>query len=521
MRRSHPRRVLAVIAMTLASCAASAADAARPNVLFVMTDDHASHAMSCYGSRINATPNIDRIAAGGMRFDHCLVTNSICGPCRATILTGKYNHLNGFIYNGLGFDGGQQTFPKLLQAAGYQTAVVGKWHLKSDPTGFDHWNVLIGQGPYYNPTMKTAQGRTRHTGYTTDIITDLALDWLKTKRDADKPFMLMYQHKAPHRNWMPGPDKLTMYDGVDIPEPDTLFDDYAGRDAAKIQEMEVGRHMSPNDLKLVPPKGLTPAQLAAWNAAYGPKNEAFRKENPQGKDRVRWNYQRYMKDYLRCVSSVDDGVGKVLDYLDEAGLAENTIVVYTSDQGFYLGDHGWYDKRWMYEESLHTPLLVRWPGVVKPGSVNADLVSNLDFAETFLAAAGVDVPADMQGESLVPLLQGNTPADWRKAHYYRYYEFPAVHMVRQHYGVRTDRYKLMYFPTTDRREFYDLAEDPKELHNVADEPQYADRVSELAATLDRLRDRYKDDDTVRGRPYEELDLRILRKRSMPKDGTGR
>ncbi|MCA9041933.1 MAG: sulfatase, partial [Planctomycetaceae bacterium] len=341
----------------------------KPNILFIFSDDHAAQAISCYGSKINKTPNIDRIAAGGTVFENCFCTNSICGPSRAVILTGKHSHLNGFKHNGDRFDGSQLTFPKLLRKAGYQTAIFGKWHLKTEPTGFDQYEVLIGQGPYYNPQMIRNGQKVKHEGYTTDIITDLTLDFIKEKRDANKPFMVMYQHKAPHRNWQPGPDYLHMYDEVTIPEPPTLFDDYATRGRpAREQEMSVAKDLNEQDLKLVPPKGLTKDQLEKWNAAYGPKNEEFRAQNLSGKELVRWKYQRYMKDYLRCIASVDDNIGRVLDYLDESGLADNTIVIYSSDQGFYLGEHGWFDKRFMYEESYRMPFIVRWPGMTKSGS---------------------------------------------------------------------------------------------------------------------------------------------------------
>ena len=330
-----------------------AGKAQRPNIVFMFTDDHSPLAISAYGSKINKTPHMDRIAREGMRFDNCLVTNSICGPSRAVILTGKYSHLNGFLTNGNRFDGEQQNFAKILQKSGYQTAMIGKWHLKSQPTGFDYSEVLIGQGPYYNPPMLKNGERTQHTGYTTDIITDLALDWLDKGRDQKKPFMLMYQHKAPHRNWQPGPKHLTMYDGITIPEPDSLFDDYSGRGtAARTQRMEIKRDLSPNDLKLNAPRNLTPEQLKLWNAAYGPKNEAFKKANLQGDDLIRWKYQRYIKDYLRCVASVDDNIGRILDYLDANDLTSNTLVIYSSDQGWFLGENGWFDKRWFYEYSL-------------------------------------------------------------------------------------------------------------------------------------------------------------------------
>jgi len=483
-------------AAALARCgvASAASGRARPNILYVMTDDHARHAISAYGSKVNKTPNIDRLAREGMRFDNCFVTNSICGPCRAVVLTGKHSHVNGYIRNGLTFDGTQQTFPKLLRKVGYQTAMVGKWHLRSAPTGFDFHEILVGQGPYYNPPMIRNGETVRHTGYTTDIITDIALDWLKNKRDPSKPFLLMYQHKAPHRNWQPGPKYLTMYDGETIPEPETLWDDYAGRGkAAKQQAMTISRHLSAFDLKLTAPRNLTPEQRKAWDAAYEPKNAAFKKADPQGKDLVRWKYQRYMKDYLRCIASVDDNLGRVLKYLDETGLAKNTIVIYTSDQGFYLGDHGWFDKRWMYRESLINAFLVRWPGVIKPGSTCDAMCQNLDYAPTMLDAAGVPVPKDMQGASLLPWLKGGRPAKWRKSIYYHYYEFPGAHSVRRHYGVRTDRYKLMYFYEPDMKEWelYDLQKDPKELKSVYDDPAYASVVKELTAELERLRREYK------------------------------
>ena len=478
----------------------------RPNILFIFADDHGYQALSCYGSNRNKTPNLDRIAKEGMLFNRCFVTNSICGPSRAVILTGKYSHLNGFERNGRTFNGQQQTVAKLLQKSGYQTAIVGKWHLRSEPTGFDYYHRLIGQGPYYNPAMRTNEGEVdpktgyrtvKHTGYTTDIITDQALKFLKEERDANKPFFLMYQHKAPHRNWQPGPKHLTKYDDVMLPEPETLWDDYKGRgSAAKQQAMTVRNHLSPNDLKTNEPRGLTDEQKAAWKKAYGPKNEAFKKANLEGDDLVRWKYQRYAKDYLRCIDSVDENVGRVLDYLDETGLAKNTIVIYTSDQGWYLGEHGWYDKRWMYEESFRTPLMVRWPGKTKPGSVNDTMVMNLDFPETFLEIAGVDVPADMQGRSMVPVLQGTTPPDWRTSVYYHYYEFPGAHSVRRHLGVRTKTHKLIHFYNLGEWELFDLEKDPNELKSVYEDPAYADTVKELKTELARLREQYKDDGTV-------------------------
>ncbi len=492
---------LLAVAVVLASAltafsAQQSAEGKRPNVLFVFTDDHCIQAMSCYGSNRNKTPNMDRLAREGMMFHNCFVTNSICGPSRAVIQTGKHSHLNGFTRNGQRFNGNQQTFPKLLQKAGYQTAIIGKWHLGTVPQGYDHFDVLLGQGPYYNPPMRTRNEKgevvvVKHTGYTTDLIIDKTLNWLQEQRDSSKPFMLMCQHKAPHRNWQPGPKYLTKYDDVTLPEPATLWDDYSGRKSpASTQTMTIEKHLTPYDLKLVAPRNLKPEQKARWEAAYGPKNKAFQKANLQGEELVKWKYQRYAKDYLRCVDSVDEGLGRLLNYLDESGLAENTVVVYSSDQGWYLGEHGWYDKRWMYEESLRTPLLVRWPGVTKPGSENNDITSNLDFAQTFLEIAGAPLPDDMQGRSLVPLLKGNTPKDWRKSFYYHYYEFPGPHSVRQHYGVRTDKYKLIYFYRLDEWEFFDLSKDPNELTSQYDNPNYASVISELKGELQRLREQY-------------------------------
>ncbi|HEY7329122.1 MAG TPA: sulfatase [Gemmataceae bacterium] len=464
----------------------------RPNIIFLFSDDHAWQAISAYGDarQLLNTPNIDRLAREGMRFDRCLVPNSICGPSRATILTGKYSHANGF-YNNTNsrFDGSQMTFPKLLQKAGYQTAIFGKWHLVSPPTGFDLWHILPGQGVYYNPPMIRNGQRVKHDGYTTDIITDLALDWLK-QRDKDKPFLLMVHNKAPHREWEPalrhlGHDKDRQY-----PLPDTLFDDYADRGKAeRDQDMTIAKTMNNRDLKLVTPQQLTEEQRKTWEAYYNPRNEAFRQANLQGKDLVRWKYNRYMHDYLGCVKAVDENVGRVLKYLDEEGLAKDTLVVYSSDQGFYLGEHGWFDKRWIFEESLRTPLMIRWPGVTKPGTINKDMVSNLDFAETFLEAAGVAVPAEMQGRSLVPLLKEQTPADWRKSFYYHYYEYPGPHNVHRHYGVVTPRYKLVYFyePDANYWELFDLQKDPKELRSVHDQPEYAMVQKELHEELSRLR----------------------------------
>ncbi len=500
---------LPVAALLLTSLLGSlCAEDKRPNIVFVFSDDHATQAISAYGgmlANIAPTPNLDRIAEEGMRFTRCVVTNSICGPSRATILTGKYSHKNGFFMNEkTKFDGTQQTFPKLLQKAGYQTAVIGKWHLASDPTGFDHWDILPGQGSYYNPDFVNAEGKYQVSGYCTEVVTEKAKEWMSNQRDKEKPFILMVQQKAPHRAWDPAPKYLTLYDDVVMPEPDTLFDNYEGRGiAAREQDMTIDKTMTlgrdlkvkeydpTDDFKLRGYGRMNPEQAAAWDAAYQPKNDAFVAANLSGKDLVRWKYQRYLKDYLRCVRSVDDCIGELQEYLEENGLAENTVFIYSSDQGFYLGEHGWFDKRFMYDESYRTPLLAKWPGKIKPGSVNSDLVSNLDFAETFLDIAGAEIPDDMQGASLVPVLKGETPEDWRKTHYYHYYEYPGWHMVQRHEGVYDGRYKLMNFYDVKEWELYDLETDPKEMKNQIDNPEYADIAKRLHTELESLREQYE------------------------------
>ena len=481
----------------------------RPNIIYIMSDDHAYQAISAYGGPLKdlaATPNIDRIAREGIRFDRCLVTNSISGPCRAVILTGKYSHLNGFVRNEgqKPFDGSQQTFPKLLQKAGYTTAMIGKWHLGSDPTGFDHWEILPGQGSYYNPDFITTGGRHVEKGYVTELITEKCISWLKEAKDTGKPFMLMMHHKAPHREWQPGPHELTLYKNVTFPEPATLFDDYSNRGTAeKTQDMTISRTMRiEEDLKLYKDKskmkttGLTrmdSLQKAEWNSVYDPIIRQFYASGLTGKELVSYKYQRYLQDYLACIAAVDKSVGEVLDFLKENGLDKNTIVIYASDQGFYLGEHGWFDKRWMFEESYRTPLLMQWPGVIEPGRVNADMVSNIDLPETFLEMAGVDVPSDMQGRSMVPILRGKTPSDWRKEHYYHYYEYPGPHMVKRHYGMSNERYKLMhYYYDIDEWELYDRKTDPLEMKNVYNDPAYASVRKNLHKRLAKLMKQFKD-----------------------------
>lgn len=528
MNRREFLKLSGAVASTLAysGCAMSGRAVGKtdtpPNIIFIMSDDHASHAMSCYGSRINTTPNLDRIAQEGMRFNNCFCTNSLCSPSRAVILTGKYSHLNGkrTNYPEEVFDNTQQTYPKLLKQAGYETAVIGKWHLRSDPTGFDYWEILPGQGSYYNPDFIQMDGsHKRYEGYCTDLITDFSINWLESRRDKSKPFLLISQHKAPHRCWAPPLRNLDKYEEGTIPEPETLFVDHSQRGpASDASEMTIQHHFSwAHDMKfqgknLFPDhftsqmpldeyQRMTPEERRQWDAHYEPQNQAFIEQMKAGKlsddDIVRWKYQRYMHDYLGAVDAVDEGVGRLLDYLDKTGLAKNTIVVYTSDQGFYLGDHGWFDKRFMYEESLRMPLLVRWPKHTKAGSVNDDIVLNLDFAETFLDAAGVDVPADMQGESMTPILKGKTPRNWRNAMYYHYYEYPAIHAVKRHYGIRTKRYKLIHFYyDIDCWELYDLKNDPHELVNLYNDPDYTDLVRKLTKQLRTLQAQYGDSDEL-------------------------
>ena len=489
-----------LLPLLLAVSGAVADAATAPNIVFIFADDHAYQAVSAYGEsrKLLETPHLDRIAQQGMLFDRCIVTNSICGPSRATVLTGKYSHLNGF-YNNTNsvFDGSQVTFPKLLRQVGYQTAMIGKWHLESDPTGFDFWQILIGQGVYYNAPMIRNGEKNKTDGYITDVITDASLDWLKN-RDKSRPFLLMCHHKAPHRSWEPALRDLAADGDRVYGEPATLFDDYSGRGLAEHdQDMMIAQPgkfgINDVDLKLTPPKDLNPEQRKVWDAYYEPRNAAFRALHLTGRDLVKWKYQRYMHDYLATVRGVDESVARILDYLDREGLSENTIVVYSSDQGFYLGEHGWFDKRWIFEQSLRTPLLIRWPGVIHPGSVNKDIVSNLDFAETFLDAAGVKPPAEMQGHSLLPLFRGERPADWRTSFYYQYYEYPTPHHVRPHYGVITDRYKLVRFYGTgeDYSELFDLQTDPMEMRSVYGQAAYADVQAQLAVELTRLRTELK------------------------------
>ena len=479
--------LLLVAGGTVAS--SSTAPPPRPNIVFIMSDDHAAHAISAYGSRLISTPHIDRLAKEGMLFENCFVTNSICTPSRAAILSGKYAHLNGVpVFNHL--DGTQPLVQKYLQSAGYHTGMVGKWHLggqnryqpeKGRPTGFDYWNILPGQGAYFDPVMIEMGERKKLSGYTTDVITDLAINFVR-QRPADRPFFLMYHHKAPHRNWQPHEKYRRQYENFDPPVPETFDDDYRGKsDASRAATMHIDQDLNDNDLKIAPPAGLTGAALK------------------------RWKYRRYMQDYLACVQSVDDNVGRFLDFLDQQGLTENTIVIYTSDQGFFLGEHNFYDKRFMYEESLRMPFLIRWPKRIRAGSVSREMILNVDFAPTFLEAAGVPVPTDMQGRGFRSILEGRRPANWRQEMYYRYYH-PGHHNVAAHYGIRTTRYKLIYFHQLGQWELYDLQRDPREKRNEYANPAYAGTVRRLTARLQRLKRELKDTDQYQDSlPEDDVD----------------
>ncbi|TVR18400.1 MAG: DUF4976 domain-containing protein [Balneolaceae bacterium] len=510
----------------------------QPNIIVMYSDDHTAQAVGAYQGTLNyglqldhtPTPNIDRLAKKGIRFDNAFVTNSICKPSRAVLLSGLHSHVNGVITNGQNISIDLETFPMLLQESGYQTAMIGKWHLGNEdaPQGFDYFEVLYGQGPYYNPTMRTTHGDVDYHGHTTEIIGDIALRWLRIDRDRDRPFMLMYNHKAPHREWLPGP-ALDDYRDRDLPEPSTLFYGLQNKDApaseesvinypglttaAQVQDMEIGTTMTwGRDLKvpmdpatgkvaeewdrLVETNRLTDEQLERVVNAYAEENE-YLYENYHlmtQEELLHWRYQRYVKDYLRVVREVDDEVGRLMAYLERENLKDNTIVIYAGDQGFFLGEKGWFDKRWIYEESLRMPLIVHWPEGIDPGLVSKELVQNLDLAPTILELAGTQIPDYMQGRSMIPMLMGESPNDWRDAAYYHYFEGPpAVHRVARHYGIRTDRYTIAHFPDHDEWELFDLELDPNQIRNVYGEPTYTDIQEQLKSKLYELQEKYQDD----------------------------
>ncbi len=468
----------------------------RPNILFIFSDDHAQHAISAYGSKVNQTPHLDRIAKEGARFTNSFVTNSICTPSRATLLTGQYSHLNGVpVFNQ--FEGSRDHVAKHLQKGGYHTGIIGKWHLGSDPTGFDRWIVLPGQGVYKDPVFLVPNGRVTIEGHCTEITTDLGIDFIKT-RPQNKPFFLMLHQKAPHRDWEPDERNKAIFKDKLFPEPETLWDDYATRPTAlPINQQTVAHDLTRRDLKLEPPADLKGPALAKW-LNVKPMELTIDGKTLTGKDLVKWKYQRYMQDYLACVQGVDDGVGKVLDYLDENGLAKNTIVIYSADNGWFLGDLGLYDKRFMYEPGLHVPLLARGPGI-KANNVSDQFVSNIDLAPSFLDLAGLPIPTSMQGRSIAKLLQGESPTDWPKTMYYRYYHDPGHHNTVAHLGVRTATHKLIHFWKQDKYEMYDLIKDPIEQNNLlfspesAKSPEVAAKFSELKGEIARLQKEYRDD----------------------------
>ncbi len=521
--------IIIVVALLLTQCSnekEKPTKAPRPNILFIMSDDHDQKAISAYDSSLIKTPNIDRIANEGAIFTNSFVANSICAPSRATMLTGKHSHLNGMKDNKKStFDGTQVALPKLLQENGYFTALVGKWHLKSTPVGFDYWNILIGQGQYYNPDLIEMGDTVRHEGYATNIITDIAINTLKN-REKDKPFCMIYQHKAPHRTWMPDTADLFAFEGVEFPLPENFFDTYEGRKAAEMADMRIKDMFYTWDMKLQPGQykeesdmggsgperqydwiedigmswldRMNPEQRAVWDAYYLPRNNVFTELNLSGKELAKWMYQRYIKDYLKTILSVDRNIGRVLKYLEEEGLLDNTIIVYTSDQGFYLGEHGWYDKRFMYEESFRTPLLVRYPREINAGTEVTQLVQNIDYAPTFLELAGVTVPDAMQGKSIRPLWNGDNDIQWRDALYYHYYEFPhGWHYVNKHDGIRTKRYKLIRFYEMGEWELYDLKEDPNEMKNLYGHEEYSNLADSLKKELYKLQVYYSVPDSLR------------------------
>ncbi|HHM23510.1 MAG TPA: DUF4976 domain-containing protein [Bacteroidetes bacterium] len=511
-------------ALALSPWANPLRSAPRPNILFIMSDDHARQALSAYGSPYIRTPNIDRIGREGVRFASAFVTNSICAPSRATILTGKYSHINGLRDNQDQFNPNQFTFPEALHRAGYQTFFIGKWHLKTDPVGFDYWKILPGQGQYYHPDFRSPAGAERVTGYVTDRVTDFAIQALE-QRERNRPFLMLLHHKAPHRNWMPPLKYLPAFLQKEYPLPENFFDDYATRcKAAREADMRVAGLYLSFDMKLKKHDYLTetgtggrstfdaekaweavyarftPEERKIWDGFFDAVGERFRKENPQGKELAVWKYQRYLQDYLACVASLDENIGRILDYLDQTGLAENTMVIYTSDQGFFLGEHGWYDKRFMYEESLGMPLMIRHPATIPPGQMRHELVLNLDFAPTILDYCGVPIPADLQGRSLRPLLEGHRPPDWRKETYYHYYEYPhGWHRVRRHFGIRTERFKLIHFygKDIDCWELYDLHSDPREMNNLYERKAYREMVQELKARLRNLQRKVGDKEAMK------------------------
>lgn len=513
--RKYKMSVLAIVFISfIANCQQQKVTKLQaPNIVFIMSDDHAYQAISAYGHGLNKTPNIDRIANEGAIFNRGFVTNSICAPSRAVMLTGKHSHINGKVDNILPYNWNQGNVAKRLQKSGYQTALIGKIHLNGFPQGFDYSNVLPGQGDYYNPDFIENGIKKQYKGYVTKITTEIALDWLTNKRDKEQPFMLMYHQKAPHRSWMPEEKYFESFDDKEFELPKNFFDTYDNRFAASKHEMGIVNDLDiVYDLKMLDKEQeikthyreafqnqynrMDSIQKKVWDAYYDPIIADFKSKKLEGEVLAKWKFNRYMQDYLRTIQSVDDGVGEILDYLDENGLSENTIVVYTSDQGFYLGEHGWFDKRFMYEESFRTPLLMKFPKEIKPGTVVNQMVQNLDFAPTFLDYANTKIPKDIQGASFRKVVNGKV-SEWRDAIYYAYYEFPGEHHVKRHYGIRTESYKLIHFYyDIDQWELYDLEKDPSEMNNVYNDPNYSKVRETMHKKLKEIRVKYGDSDAL-------------------------
>jgi len=508
MKRTSFLQIITLVLLTcLIGCQSGQKGSnSQPNIIYIMSDDHAAHAITAYGGIYDEyapTPNIDRLADEGMLLENVFCTNSICGPSRATILTGKYSHVNGYYKNERGgkFDAGQWTFPKEMQANGYQTAMIGKWHLQSIPQGFDYFKYHLGggeQGFYWNPIYNENRDTVQEEGYATNLTTDFALKWLSGVRSEEKPFCLVLQYKAPHRNWDPDEKYMDLWDDIEMPYPPTFDDDYSTREKTAGDTDMTMESLNRRDMKMKPPEGLSGRELQRWNGFGNERGDTvIPREDMTNEEARKWKYQKYIKDYLACIKSVDDNIGRVLDYLEQSGLDANTVVIYSSDQGFYLGDHGWFDKRFIYEESLRMPFLIRYPEKIKPGTRNSDIITNIDFAPTILDIAGIQAPEEVQGKSFLDNLISGKPGDWRQSLYYHYYEFPFWHHVQPHYGIRNQRYKLVHFYySIDVWEFFDLQVDPDELNNQIDNPDYSEIIAEMKEELTELMKEYDDDKSL-------------------------
>ena len=506
INRTHKTSILLTFLVIITSCISEKrTPLKKPNIIYIMADDLTTQAISAYGGiykDIAPTPNIDKVAKEGMLFQDVLVTNSICGPSRAAILTGNYSNLNGYYKNESGgkFDDSKWTFPQEFQKSGYKTALFGKWHLGTEPVGFDtfkYHNASGQQGNYWNPLYNDNGKNVKEKGYATNLSTDFALNWLDAKEMTNEPFLMVLQYKAPHRPWHPDTKYEKLWDDVEMPYPSTFNDTYKGREKTAGDTEMTMEYFSRRDMKLERPKNLKRKERIQWDF-YGAKaGEIVQPKGMSDEEGKKWRYQNYIKDYLACVKSVDDNIGRVLTYLKENNLEDNTIIVVTSDQGFYLGDHGFFDKRFIYEESLRMPFMVKYPERIKAGSVNEDIITNIDFAPTLLELAGITTTQKMQGTSFVPVLEGNTPKDWQDAMYYHYYEFPFWHHVQPHYGIRTQKYTLAHFYyNIDVWELYDLEKDPNQMNNIYSDPNYTSTIAELKVKLKNLMIKYENDKSL-------------------------